>query len=208
MVPCFDVDGLAPPPERIYTGVPLLSTPHPSGFARHLLRFAEKGRAIALKFKERAGHSPFDYLTRWRMLLAGDKLTSSGDSVSVIARSLGYESESAFSTFALERTYGRIVRASGPRADDYQDGHPSAADVLLLVEVSETSLSHDRGTKLPLYAKFGVPEVWIVDLLGAAIEVYREPAGNAYARKERLTSGSLAPVQLPSVTIDAGALLA
>jgi Uma2 family endonuclease len=39
-----------------------------------------------------------------------------------------------------------------------------------------------------------VPEVWIVDLLGAAIEVYREPAGDAYALKERLTTGSLAAV--------------
>jgi Uma2 family endonuclease len=76
------------------------------------------------------------------------------------------------------------------------------------VEISESSLVHDRGTKLPLYAKFGVPEVWIVDLRGAAIEVCREPAGDAYALTERLTSGPLAPVLLPSVTIDVGALLA
>jgi len=95
-----------------------------------------------------------------------------------------------------------------PRADDYQGRHPNAADVLLLVEVSETSLAFDRGTKLPLYAKFGVPEVWIVDLRGAAIEVYREPAGDAYALKERLTSGPLTPVLVPGVTIDVGALFA
>jgi Uma2 family endonuclease len=95
-----------------------------------------------------------------------------------------------------------------PRADDYQSGHPNAADVLLLIEVSETSLSHDRGAKLPLYAKFGVPEVWIVDLRGAAIEVYRQPAGDAYVLKERLTSGSVTPVLVPAVTIDVAALLA
>ena len=95
-----------------------------------------------------------------------------------------------------------------PRADDYQDRHPGAADVLLLVEVSETSLAYDRGMKLALYAKFGVPEVWIVDLLGAAIEVYRQPAGDAYAVKGRLTAGSLAPVLVPGVSIDVGALLA
>ncbi len=51
-----------------------------------------------------------------------------------------------------------------PRADDYQTRHPEAADVLLLVELSETSLAYDRGVKLPLYARFAVPEVWIVDL--------------------------------------------
>jgi Uma2 family endonuclease len=62
-----------------------------------------------------------------------------------------------------------------PRADDYQANHPGAADVLLLIEVSDSSLAYDRGRKLALYAKFGVPEVWIVDLAGAAIEIYRQP---------------------------------
>jgi Uma2 family endonuclease len=95
-----------------------------------------------------------------------------------------------------------------PRADHYQGRHPGAADVLLLVEVSETSLAYDRGLKLALYAKFGVPEVWIVDLRGAAIEVHREPAGDAYAVAERLTRGSLAPVLISGVTIDVGVLLA
>jgi Uma2 family endonuclease len=95
-----------------------------------------------------------------------------------------------------------------PREDDYQARHPSAADVLLLIEVSETSLAHDRGTKLSLYARFGAPEVWIVDLKGAAIEVYREPAGDGYTLNERLTSGPLAPALLPAVAIDVGALMA
>ena len=95
-----------------------------------------------------------------------------------------------------------------PRADDYQDRHPEAADVLLLVELSETSLAYDRGVKLPLYARFAVPEVWIVDLRGAAVEVYREPAGDAYAFPERLTSGPLAPALVPGVRLDVGALVA
>jgi len=95
-----------------------------------------------------------------------------------------------------------------PTADDYQSGHPGAADVLLLVEVSETSLAYDRGTKLALYAKFGVPEVWIVDLRGGAIETYRQPAGDAYKIKGRLTSGLLAPVLVPGVAIDVGAFFA
>ncbi len=54
--------------------------------------------AFALKFKETVGSSPMDYRTRWRMLLAGDRLTNSSDPISVIAPSLGYDSESAFST--------------------------------------------------------------------------------------------------------------
>lgn len=61
--------------------------------------------SFALKFKATVGASPMDYLTRWRMLLAGDRLTNSGEPISVIALSLGYESESAFST-AFKRVMG------------------------------------------------------------------------------------------------------
>jgi Uma2 family endonuclease len=95
-----------------------------------------------------------------------------------------------------------------PRADDYRASHPSAADVLLLVEVSETSLAYDRGIKLALYAKFGVPEVWIIDLPGSAVEVYREPEEGAYASRDRVTDGLLAPALVPDVTIDVTGLLA
>jgi Uma2 family endonuclease len=95
-----------------------------------------------------------------------------------------------------------------PRADDYRASHPSATDVLLLVEVSETSLACDRGIKLALYAKFGVSEVWIIDLPGSAVEVYREPKEGAYASRDRLTEGLLAPALVPGVTIDVTALLA
>jgi Uma2 family endonuclease len=94
-----------------------------------------------------------------------------------------------------------------PRADDYRASHPNAADVLLLVEVSESSLPYDRNIKLSLYAKFGVPEVWIVDLVGGAVEVYRAPKEGAYASGERLTAGLLSPALVPGVTIDVAALL-
>jgi AraC-like DNA-binding protein len=70
------------------------------GHAWTLQKLAERvgmSRSIfALRFKETVGATPMEYLTRWRMLLAGDKLTNSDDSLSVIASSLGYESESAF----------------------------------------------------------------------------------------------------------------
>ena len=94
------------------------------------------------------------------------------------------------------------------RADDYRASHPNAVDVLLLVEVSETSLGYDRGIKLALYAKFGVPEVWIIDLPGSAIEIYREPKEGAYVSRERLTDGPLSPALVPGVTIDVTGLLA
>ncbi len=68
--------------------------------------------SFALKFKEMVGTPAMDCLTRWRMLLVGDRLTHSSDSISVIALSLGYESESAFST-AFKRVMGCSPRQYG-----------------------------------------------------------------------------------------------
>jgi AraC-like DNA-binding protein len=71
---------------------------------------------FALKFKATVGTSPMEYLTRWRMLLAGDRLTNSSDALSAIAVSLGYESESAFST-AFKRVMGCSPRQYGRAAN-------------------------------------------------------------------------------------------
>ncbi len=95
-----------------------------------------------------------------------------------------------------------------PRSDHYKARHPSAADVLLLVEVSDSSLAYDRNTKLALYARFGVPEVWIVDIPGGGVEIYREPKDGAYAFRERLAAGQLSPAQVPQLAIDVAWLLA
>ncbi|MGV3553485.1 AraC family transcriptional regulator [Rhizobium sp.] len=70
--------------------------------------------SFALRFKSLVGSGPLDYLSRWRMLLAGDRLVHSGDPVSVIALSLGYESESAFST-AFKRITGYAPRSYAQR---------------------------------------------------------------------------------------------
>lgn len=67
---------------------------------------------FTLRFKDAVGVSPIEYLTRWRMMVAGDRLLNSGDSISMIALSLGYESESAFST-AFKRVMGHSPRQYG-----------------------------------------------------------------------------------------------
>jgi Uma2 family endonuclease len=72
-----------------------------------------------------------------------------------------------------------------PRDDFYQHGaRPGPADVLLLVEVADSSLRYDRTVKLPLYARAGIGEVWIVDLRRRVVDVYRTPAGGGYATIE------------------------
>ena len=95
-----------------------------------------------------------------------------------------------------------------PRADDYQLSHPTAADVLLLVEVADSLLAYDRSIKLALYARHGVPEVWIVDIVDGVVEVFLEPGDSSFAVKEQRTEGVLTPRLIPAVAIDVKALLA
>jgi Uma2 family endonuclease len=67
-----------------------------------------------------------------------------------------------------------------PRQDDYTTGHPGPADVLLVIEVADSSLEKDREIKAPLYARAGIVEYWLVNLPERKIEVYREPAGGTF----------------------------
>lgn len=83
---------------------------------------------------------------------------------------------------------------------DYVDDHPSEA--LLVIEVAESSLARDRGSKLRIYATRGVPEYWIVDVALRRIEIYREPSGSAYQSTRVLEMGERIALQcFPDVTI-------
>jgi Uma2 family endonuclease len=85
----------------------------------------------------------------------------------------------------------------------YRDRHPDVA--LLVVEVAETSLAYDRETKGPLYAASGVPEYWLVDVVGRAVEVYRNPEGGRYAQARRALGGeSVTPSAFPDLVIAVG----
>jgi len=67
-----------------------------------------------------------------------------------------------------------------PRADSYRAAHPVAADVLLLVEVADGSLAVDRRVRMPLYARAGIREAWLLDLTADRVEVYRAPTADSY----------------------------
>lgn len=89
-----------------------------------------------------------------------------------------------------------------PRADNYRSEHPTPADVLLLVEVADSSLRFDRSVKLPLYARYGVQEVWIVNLGENLVEVYRDPKDEDYRTATRAMRGDmLEPAALPGLRI-------
>jgi len=88
------------------------------------------------------------------------------------------------------------------RRRSYRMGAPRPEDVLLVVEVAESSLRYDQTLKLRLYASAGVPEYWIVSVEGEWIEVCRSPAGERYRERSRAARGEvLAPVAFADVRI-------
>lgn len=96
------------------------------------------------------------------------------------------------------------------RHDFYATKHPHPEDVLLLVEVADSSLAHDRDRKLPLYARFGIPEVWLIDIGGRLVTIRRDPrpGDGSYATSFALQRpGLIRPVKLPDMELDLSALL-
>ena len=89
------------------------------------------------------------------------------------------------------------------RDDDYAFSHPEPADVLLLVEVADSSIDYDRRTKIPSYARAGIREVWLVDLEHDRIEACSEPTPDGYRVTRRHALGdSLSPAALPDLTLE------
>ena len=79
-----------------------------------------------------------------------------------------------------------------PREDFYARELPQPADVLLLIEVSDTSKEYDRTVKIPLYARSGIAEVWLVILAENIIEMYAQPAGDTYREMSQAGPGAIA----------------
>jgi Uma2 family endonuclease len=82
-----------------------------------------------------------------------------------------------------------------PRDDDYASRHPQPSDVLLVVEVAETSLEFDRTVKGSLYAQVGIPALWIANLEAGRIEVYRSPGEDGYVQNRHYERGQSISVQ-------------
>jgi Uma2 family endonuclease len=88
------------------------------------------------------------------------------------------------------------------RSDFYRSAHPQPEDVLLLIEVADTTVRYDREIKIPIYARYGIPEVWLLDLQQERIEIYRQPSSEGYrqllrpANDERISLSLLQDVSV------------
>jgi Uma2 family endonuclease len=89
------------------------------------------------------------------------------------------------------------------REDFYRHAHPRPDDVLLIVEVADTTLRYDCEVKLPLYGRHGIPEVWIVDLENRCLHLFREPVEGGYQQAQIIEHPEvMASLRLPDCSID------
>lgn len=88
------------------------------------------------------------------------------------------------------------------REDFYRTSHPQPQDILLLIEVSDTTVRYDREIKIPLYARHDIPEVWLIDLPHEQLEIYRQPSHDGYRQILRPAKDErIAPALLPDTTL-------
>lgn len=94
------------------------------------------------------------------------------------------------------------------RDDFYEHDHPTPQDVLLIMEVADTSLGYDREKKIPIYAKAGIPEVWPVDLVQNCIVVYSRLQEDIYQSVQQFSIGEIAvSMTLPQLRIEVDSIL-
>ena len=92
---------------------------------------------------------------------------------------------------------------------DYSQNHPEPDDVLLLVEVADSSLAKDRGPKLTAYAEAGIPEYWIVNLIEKQIEVHRHPQSDKYRENQIVRDDQvISPLAIPTAELSPKRLFA
>jgi Uma2 family endonuclease len=94
------------------------------------------------------------------------------------------------------------------RDDFYAEALPSATDVLLVIEIADTSVAYDHEIKLPAYARSGIPEVWLVDLPAETVGVHAEPVNGVYRAVRSYRRGDLiTPLHFPDLSIDVASIL-
>lgn len=92
--------------------------------------------------------------------------------------------------------------------DHYASATPGPGDVLLVIEVSDSSLAYDRKVKIPLYAESGISEAWIADLNGDAVLVFRQPSPDGYKEERAFRRGeAISPLAFPDLSLAVDAIL-
>jgi Uma2 family endonuclease len=90
-----------------------------------------------------------------------------------------------------------------PRSDNYAHAHPRPDDIIIIIEVSDSTVQYDRTEKLPRYAAANIAEAWIIDVAQQTIEQYTQPMRGEYARMKKVFFGDIiTSSSLPGITLD------
>jgi Uma2 family endonuclease len=101
-----------------------------------------------------------------------------------------------------------LLRPESERRLPYRALHPTLEDLLLVVEVSDSTLTFDLGEKAAMYARAGVPDLWVIDVRGDRIVVHREPTTDGYASVQTIGRGmTIRPLAFPDVEFTADEIL-
>ena len=93
-------------------------------------------------------------------------------------------------------------------SNDYHRMHPTPDDVLLVIEIADSSLHYDREVKLPRYAVAGIPEVWIANVPARQVEAFHDPVDGVYQSSRAVPSdGKISPRAFPDVVLTVGEFL-
>lgn len=92
-------------------------------------------------------------------------------------------------------------------ASIYKQYHPYAEDIYWLIEVAKNTLKTDLETKFAIYARNGIPEYWVIDLVNKKLIVHTQPSNDSYTQVKELISGTIAPFSFPDLNIDLDRLL-
>ena len=109
----------------------------------------------------------------------------------------------------VQNSIGIPILDSAPEPDltwvvrrDYRRGRPTAEDVLLVIEVSESTLRFDLGAKAELYAAAGISDYWVVNISDHAIMVHRDPVAGRYCDVQTYRENDeIRPLQVPEITL-------
>lgn len=94
------------------------------------------------------------------------------------------------------------------RADFYEESLPNSEDILLLVEVADSTVNYDRDVKVPNYSRSGIQEVWLWDLEANCLEVYRNPTANGYISVQKFERGeTVSPLDFPDFAVSIDGIL-
>ncbi|MGD1901527.1 MAG: Uma2 family endonuclease [Geitlerinemataceae cyanobacterium] len=115
-------------------------------------------------------------------------------------RDRAYLREARPITLANSEPEPDIAIARGSRSD-YATRHPNGSDLLLVIEISNTTLRTDLTKKRDLYASAGIHEYWVVDLQDRCFVIFREPDGTTYRQQQTVTDEPIAPIAFPDITI-------